>query len=77
MRDRKGVYLDERGGGEKPEGVKEEEIVIGIYYMKKSFFSLFFRFLVFNFVYECSASMYLSIQCACSKDRGSKKAQVS
>lgn len=76
MRDRKGVYLDARGGGEKPEGVEEEEIVIGIYYMKKSFF-LFFRFLVLNFVYECSASMYLSIQCACSKDRGSKKAQVS
>lgn len=42
MRDIKGVYLDARGGGEKPEGVEEEEIVIGIYYMKKNLFFSFF-----------------------------------
>lgn len=51
MRDIKGVYLDARGGGEKPEGVEEEEIVIGIYYMKKNLFFSFF--LDFQFLILC------------------------
>jgi hypothetical protein len=39
MRERKGVYLEGRGGGEELGGTEVGETIIGIYYMRKSIFN--------------------------------------